>query len=183
MWHSPFKLHLYPEKPDYSFDNESLISCLKNIKFIDSEISESRFTTGDELVSLLTFMGCSPNIELEPQDDKPYCYIEIENYETIQLKAGKNLKPAKCPNCKSAIKTFIRKHESHFECPECSNEYDFHKLNWRKSAFMAKCWITIGNIYESEAIPSDQLLLALQSETNQKWKYAYIREDVNEDTE
>lgn len=177
MWHSPYKLYLYPENPDYRCDEKNLIKRLQEMQFTGTEIGENLFATGNEFVSLLTFMGCSPNIELEPKDDIPFCYIEIENHDTNQLKAGKNLKPANCPNCNSAIKTFIQNKDLQFECPECSSKYDFQNLNWRKSAFIAKCWITIGNIYESEAIPSDQLLSALQKETNQLWKAAYIREE------
>jgi len=169
VWHSEFKLYLYPEKPELKIDKNNLELLLKDLKFIDKKSPEKRYTTGDEFLSLLTFMGCSPNIELEPQEDKPYCYIEIESQVEPRFISGKNTKYPPCPQCKSTLKSLI--------CSSCKEKIDPQNLNWRKSAFIASCWICIGNIYELEAIPNDQLLSALNSETGVKWKSAYIRQE------
>ena len=115
VWHSPFKLYLYPDNPKLEIDYKLLETTLEKQQFIGTEISKGRYGTGANFLSLLTFMGCSPDIEIA-------------------------------------------------------------KLNWRKSAFIAKCWVEVGNIYELEAIPSDSLLAVLGNETGLKWKAAYIRE-------
>ncbi len=168
MWHSEFKLCLYPDDPQYKFDKEKLQSELQHFKLIGDKLSPLRYAIGDNFLSLITFMGCSPNIELEPQDDKPYCYIELETYEQPQFISGKNTQYPPCPQCKEKLNAQL--------CSNCNRTLDVTKPNWRKSAFLASSWISIGNIYELEAIPNDQLLSALESETGVKWKPAYIRQ-------
>ena len=76
---SEFKLYIYPDKSDYQVDSEELLYLLKNIELAGRFLSGSRYEAGKKFLSLLTFMGCSPDIELEPQDKKPYCYIEIDS--------------------------------------------------------------------------------------------------------
>ncbi|MEE9304342.1 MAG: hypothetical protein V3U84_11235 [Thiotrichaceae bacterium] len=164
---SEFKLYLYPEKPDYQADLSVLISLLKNLKFLGKSLSQHHYAVGDNFLSLLTFMGCSPDIELEPQDNKPYCYIEVDSFKRAQFISGINTKYPPCPHCKEKLNNRI--------CSNCNETLDAITTNWRKSAFISQCWICIGNIYELEAIPGDLLLMALEKETGIKWKPAYIR--------
>jgi hypothetical protein len=165
---SEFKLYIYPSKPDYQVNLIALASLLKNIMLTGKKLSEKHYATGENFLSLLTFMGCSPNIELEPQDDKPYCYIEISSTEKEQFISGMNTKYPKCPHCKTSLTSIV--------CSHCNEQINPNELNWRKSAFVASSWICIGNIYELEAIPNDQLLNELQKETGLIWKPAYIRQ-------
>lgn len=171
MWHSEFKLYLYPDNPMYVLNPNKLFSLLKALELIEKKLSPTRYSTGNNFVSLLTFMGCSPNIELEPQDDKPFCYIEIESTQKVQFISGKNTKFPPCPHCKKPLKDT--------SCAHCDKQIDLAKLNWRKSAFVASSWITIGNIYELEAVPNDQLLDTLKNETGVNWKPAYIRQETH----
>lgn len=171
VWHSEFKLYLYPEDPQFKINQQNVILLLHKLEFTGSKLSSIRYSTGNNFVSLLTFLGCSPNIELESQDDKPYCYIEIETSQKTQFVSGENTKFPSCPHCKKPLKNTL--------CSRCDKKIDPTKLNWRKSAFVASSWITIGNIYELEAVPNDQLLSALKNETGVCWKPAYIRKKAN----
>lgn len=168
MWQAEFKLYLYPDNPEYKTDKKSLLSILKKLDFIHQELPNNRFATGDQFVSLLTFMGCSPNIELEPQKDSPYCYIEVESNKNPRFISGANLKKSRCTYCKKDIT------EPNL-CPHCQQTLEPQNINWRKTAFFASCWVSIANIYELEAIPNDQFLDTLKNETGVKWKPAYIR--------
>ncbi len=167
MWQAEFKLYLYPEDFNHIFDKKRLSLSLKEQGFIDKVLSPNRFSVGDRFLSLLTFMGCSPDVELEPQIDSPYCYVEFNTDTKPHFIAGFNLKNARCPHCKKDV--------SMLSCEHCQQTLDPASLNWRKTAFYASSWITVGNIYELEAIPSDQLLAFLQKETAMTWKPAYIR--------
>lgn len=166
---------LNPIDPNYSGDLVGLEVLLKSIKLIGEKLSESQYAVGDNFLSHLTFMGCSPSIELEPHPDKPYCYIEIENYKNRQFVSGVNLKKARCTLCKGEFKSVTEK----ATCSNCQEVLELEKINWRKSAFVAKTWIIIGNIYELEAIPNDGLLDTLEKETGVEWKPAYIRQSTN----
>ncbi len=169
---------LYPIEPHYPMETNSsgdLLSLkvlLKKINLLGDKLSEMHYAVGDNFLSHLTFMGCSPNIELEPQPDKAYCYIELESHKHSQFVAGINLKKARCTLCKGELLSVTEQ----AVCPHCHKKLELEKINWRKSAFVAKIWITIGNIYELEAIPNDALLDILEKQTGVNWKFAYIRQ-------
>ena len=91
MWYSPYKLYLYPENTQVKIVPSSIVETLGKLDLIDREIEINRYATGDNFVSLLTFMGCSPNIELEPQQDKPFCYIEINLGKKEKFYSGINI--------------------------------------------------------------------------------------------
>lgn len=173
MWNAEFRLYLYPSTHKLVL-SKSIKPLLSHLQLIGEPIpsqTDNRYATGDRFLSLLTFMGCSPTIELEPQDDKPHCYIEIEQRDSPCFISGANIKPAKCPHCKANITTL----KNALNCPHCHKKIAPETLNWRKTAFYAANWITIGNIYELEAIPNDHLFTALEEKTGAKWKAAYIR--------
>ncbi len=163
---------LHPIDPDYSIDFAGLKVLLKDIKLLGEALSDTHYAVGDNFLSQLTFMGCSPDIELEPHPHKAYCYIEIEDHEHRQFVAGVNLKKARCTFCKGEVKSVT----AEATCSICQKTLELEKINWRKSAFVAKTWITIGNIYELEAIPNDALLDTLEKATGVKWKPVYIRQ-------
>ena len=168
MWQAEYKLYLYPVSINYTVDLDKLQTFLKKVAFISKDLGGNRFSTGNKFVSHLTFMGCSPSIELEPQTDKPYCYIEIETGKDPRFIFGENIKKSKCPHCRHPIIPATT-------CPHCTQEINPQNINWRKTAFTASSWISIGNIYELEAIPNDLFLNSLEEETGVTWKPAYIR--------
>jgi len=100
VWQAEFKLYLYPEDPNYIIDKRRLSLRLKEQGFVDKVLSPNRFSVGDRFLSLLTFMGCSPDIELEPQTNAPYCYVEFNIDTKPHFIAGSNLKNARCPHCR-----------------------------------------------------------------------------------
>ena len=183
MWQAEFKLYLYPDDSSLFVDKLDLESLLSAIEFIGQKQIESRFQVGNKFLSLLCFMGCSPNIELEPQDDKPYCYIETETAQKAQFVSGKNRRKVICPECKMALQNidaiFQNKLNNlkEYDCPECNKHtFNLNTINWRKSAFFARSWLVVGNIYELEAVPDEKLLTSLKELTGVEWKVAYIRQ-------
>ena len=185
MYTSKFQLYLFPEKADNTISPLHLLEILKKIQFVGEAQSSintnQRFLSGDKFLSHLCFLGCSPDIEFSPHADKPYIYIEIPTpTDTPLFISGINLKVAKCPYCKKVLSSLpnILKQSTNptrANCHHCSKTLEVSSLNWRKTAALCRCSIIIHTIYESEAVPDDQLLSALEVTTGFKWKYAYIR--------
>ena len=175
MTKSEFNLMLYPVKSELELDLDSLRAHLNNQALLGKELTEllgdDHYAVGENFLSHFTFMGCSPDIELEPQSDKPFCYIALNRFSQAQFVSGSNLKKSRCTHCKNDFKKVPNSHC----CSHCEKPLQLDKINWRKSAFVAKAWITIGNIYELEAIPNDELLDSLKGLTGVQWKPAYIR--------
>lgn len=216
MFISKFQLLVFPKNPYDSVASDHLADILMNMEFIgkeevkvevkvakdkkkegdykDANHSVLRFTIGNKFLSHIAFLGCSPDIELEPQKDKPYSYIEISPVsDSVHFISGMNIKPTRCPQCKKDLTDLLKrlaeksaplfeiqgeaqgKTQGKTECQHCHTPIDLFKLNFRKSACFARTYITVGNIYESEAVPDDHFLMTLHKKTGFEWKYAYVR--------
>lgn len=77
MQFSTHQLLLFPAQPDIALENGHLEACLRALDVLGQSLGEGRYATGDAFLSLLCFLGCSPDIELEPQADKPFCYLQL----------------------------------------------------------------------------------------------------------
>lgn len=196
MFISKFQLLIFPNNPNDSVASDRLTDILKNIEFIsdlenegenETESSDTnhfalRFNIGNKFLSNIGFLGCSPDIELEPQIDKPYSYIEISPAsDSVNFTSGLNTKITRCPHCKKDLSDLPKRlsenknQSSEVHCQHCHSPIDPYKLNFRKSAFFARTYIIVGNIYESEAVPDDHFLMTLKNETLFDWRYAYVR--------
>jgi hypothetical protein len=182
MYQSQYSLILYPIYPDFSYPQRQLLKHLNSMGLLGASEAENRYLVGEQFLSLFCFMGCSPHINLFPQQDReqPYCYIEIPApTKATQCVISQNVKVPRCPHCKMDLSAWaqqLKQSCSHLiNCSHCSTPLIVSQLNWRKSAFFAKNQIIIGNIYEAEALPDQHLLTQLEQATQVEWKYAYIR--------
>ena len=190
MWQAEYRLYLYPVDINKNINPEKLALTLQNIEFIAEPLGDElsgnescRYEVGEEFLSLICFMGCSPNIEMEPQENSPFCYVETPKYSgAMRFIAGDNVKKVNCPHCKKGqanlAASLLQCEEGALfsqQCTVCKEFIDPTTLNWRRSAFIAKNWVLLGNIYESEAVPDEKLLSALGQESGCEWKYAYVR--------
>ncbi len=186
MFISQYKLYLFPENPTESTPQCELVTHLKTVKFIDAEEETAgdsvlRYLSGEKFLSQVHFLGCSPDVEFHPDGDKPYIYIEIpEPTDTPQFISGINIKTPRCPQCKKELLTLpgqLKKHGTQIKmrCQHCREIINVHKINWRKTAFFCSSTIIINNIYESEAVPDDRFLSALEHATGFAWNHSYIR--------
>jgi hypothetical protein len=185
MWHADYRLYLYPTDTTRNIPYKKLERALRNIAFIDTALESDkgyRYQVGEQFLSLICFMGCSPNIEIEPQQNRPFCYVEIaKDSDEPHFIVGSNVKKVNCPHCKKPLATLVDALLSEpsgllqQHCTLCDSVIDPEKINWRKSAFIAKTWILLGNIYEAEAVPDEKLLATLQQVSGCQWQYAYIR--------
>jgi len=185
MFISKFQLHLFPVNPKLTITHNELVNLLTKIGFMGEtekkSKGKSRYLSGERFLSHLCFLGCSPDVEFLPNGDAPYIYIEIpEATRTPQFISGINVKVPRCSACKKELSQLphsLSKSSSIQEtkCQHCGVELAIKPLNWRKTAYTSSSSIIIHNIYESEAVPDDQLLIPLEQATGSEWKYAYIR--------
>ena len=190
---SEYRLVLHPIDANFVFTNVAQFGKeLREIGLIKDALSKDRFLTGDRFLELILFLGCSPFVELSPTPSDEaterrldFCHIQIPEPTAIaHLIFGKNVKAPRCPACKKTIlkwNEFISNRKQEFigykvPCHHCNIELSPDRLNWRKSACCARSIINIWNVYESEAIPSDELLTTLERITRTPWSFCYVRD-------
>lgn len=176
-------LALHPINPNNTIELSVLSHILQEIKFTATQQADNRFELGDSFLSHIAFLGCSPDIELSPHPTKAYSYVQLCESDKIQLTTGENIKIPICKHCKKSLNWLIeilKKPHAYatINCQHCEHEIDILRLNWRKSGFLSRCSIHIGNIYEAEAVPNESLLIKLMQATGFEWKYSYIRQPV-----
>lgn len=176
------QLVLFPVQAGFPLDANLLQEVLSQQGMLGKALRADTYAVGEAFLDHITFLGCSPYIELEPVQASEFCHVQLPVSDgRVQFLAGSNVKPPPCPACKAALtdlpgrlqqadKVLAEQH-----CPACQAGFLPHELNWRKSAVFASNYIVIGNIHEAEAVPEQGLLLALQEATGIGWRHAWLR--------
>ncbi len=77
MQYSAHQLVLFPVAVTDTPTVVSLEPCLQTLGLLGEGLGDGRFAVGEAFLSLVCFLGCSPDIELVPQAGKPFCYIQL----------------------------------------------------------------------------------------------------------
>lgn len=170
-------LVLFPKNPAWTPESLApLVDALKVIGLFGAEREPHVFNAGSEYLGLVSYLGCSPQIALG----------ESEHATTIRLSGispaplflhGGNLKPPRCPQCCKTIENTgaSRGADEELHCPHCGWAGSLHELDWRRSAAFGRIFIEISNVFESEAVPGENLTDCLQQTTGEVWDYSYVR--------
>lgn len=176
------RLILHPKDGQYIADNMlSILQQLKSIHFISQITNDSSaYLAGNEFINLLAFLGCSPDINLSPEDGDNFCSITITDcHENITLLGYTSMITPGCPKCKHKVSDWKqhfhdwKKGDHIYSCSKCQVETTVNKLKWRHEAGYGRCCISINHIHPHEAVPSEKLLNALQLASNTEWTYFY----------
>ena len=137
------------------------------------------YLVGERFLSLVTFLGCSPDILLEPDSAAPgreFCAVRIHHYpEGARFVLAERAAPPRCPVCRSSM-TVDRatvQAETLMSCPDCGQQSPLLSLNWRRSAGYASCFVEITGVYPQEARPTEALLELLKRVSQGDWRYFY----------
>lgn len=150
-----------------------------------SELDSNSFLVGEAFLQLITFMGCSPNIELTPPScGGPFCYIRIEGpWIEPRLLYGDKTQAPRCSTCRNRIITWreslplwlAQPQNLVAECQRCGHTQRPLDLSWRKDAGFGRLFVIVENVFPGEAIPVPKFLLELERTTGTFWKYFYAQ--------
>jgi hypothetical protein len=177
----PIDAHSVPTSPN------QIENALEKINFINGSYDaneENCFLVGESFLQYVTFMGCSPQIELEPPEpgSRNFCHVQFSViYNNPQFRFLENQAMARCAVCKRRISEWsslieIWKNDfdhTQYKCKDCGHDQTLYDFKWRHTAGFARFFIDIYSIYPQEGIPADQLLITLRQATGQPWDYFY----------
>ena len=181
-------LVFHATNPEYVPNNVAdIVAALQKTGFLASKwqspetVSGERYLIGDSFLSLVTFLGCAPAIELEPIAEQPesteFCHIEIEPVKnTVEFIRGSEQLISRCPHCRKRHTNWETIPESlSYPCDKCGVETHLSEYDWKNTAGCGRFFISLHGIYPQEAIPTSSLLLTLEKISGTTWNYFYIQ--------
>lgn len=182
------KLVFCAKNPNYIPEDISyIVRSLQQLGFLadrwqaPESVTGERYLIGDSFLSLVTFMGCAPAIELQPIQGQPdstdFCHIEIEELKpTIEFIRGSEHLISRCPHCRQRHANWATLPATlSYACDKCNIETHLSEYDWKKTAGCGRFFISLHGIYPQEAIPTSHLLQTLEEITNTTWDYFYIQ--------
>jgi hypothetical protein len=193
-----YKLLLYPQDPDCApVDTAALADALQAIGFIGAPVAVADgvfYPTGDRFLQLVTFLGCSPAIEVDPPADPAaleparasgaFCHVYLASDTQLAFRADPRTPPPRCPACRQAFAAWQariarwRKDPATLDwtCPACGHRGRLTELRFRKSGGFARTWVEVRGIHPAEAVPGEALLNRLYTLSGCRWQYSYLQE-------
>lgn len=152
---------------------------------------DNYFLPGARFLELVVFLGCSPVIELERQDDAAgepqmtrFCHVRVPPVLAEPgLDLGDPAAAPRCPHCRAPVPDW-RERLSHWrarplaplwQCPGCGQTASAAQINWRQAGAVVRSRIELAGIHPYEAVPADEFLTGLEQATGQPWKHYYAR--------
>jgi hypothetical protein len=160
-------------------DLTQLTQLLYNIGLLDKPFlwqDKSLYTVGFNFLQLIHFLGCSPSIETTPSEKTSFCFVQFGDIlPHIQFIQGlKHILP-RCPHCRKNIhREEPIQFDALWQCSQCNKKTKVQQLNWRQSAGFSRFFITINNVFQYEAVPSDRLMNTLEQYSHCTWDYFYL---------
>ncbi|WP_126456231.1 hypothetical protein [Sulfuriflexus mobilis] len=183
------RLVLYPRESTTVVSERVLEEALRGIDFIAEPFmieGEKRYFAGERFIEHVSFLGCSPHINLQPAEagqeyDTEFCHVSLLVADAPLFLAGDNLGAPSCPSCRKrqqggqlTISPWQTVSEGMcWQCEHCGQEHAYTALNWRRTAAVARTSVHIWGVHESEAVPNESLLNCLRALDVGEWEYFY----------
>lgn len=154
---------------------------------LEGETGNPRFLAGERFLQLITFLGCSPHINLDPPEDgkSEFCYLELLGpWKHPRFLQGRNTRPPGCPICKRKNVEWRSLMEPQgpeagmreWTCAACGNRTLPSHWNWRQQAGFGLIFIQAHGIFPNEAVPTNELMSTLDKLSADPWQYFYIQD-------
>ena len=151
---------------------------------------ENAFLVGERFLQLVTFMGCSPHIELDPPggNSDDFCHVLIHTYAVPRLMVGSNTRAPRCPVCGKpgavAAAALARRDPAlPVPCDHCGTRNPVASLKWRRDAGFGRLFVEVRSVFPGEAVPVEGLFRTLAETTGGPWNYFYLTDASGSEVE
>jgi hypothetical protein len=176
-------LYLFPLDPEAPPpDPTGLVLQLRHLELLDEAIPEGGYRAGPELLSWISFTGCSPAVLLaDPGDGRSFTRVRVLGpFPRPRLLAQSGRSRPRCPHCRAGVsgwQQLLPEWHAHPQqswiCPRCQQATPAVALDWRHYGARGRLLVEITGIFPGEASPVPSLLDTLQAATGVCWDYAW----------
>jgi len=181
-----YALVLHPHEPDVCLSRQDLLHGLQEIGLAGAALrteGDERYLVGEQFFSCVSFLGCSPRMQLQPAADggDDFCHLSLACHEDGPVFLGEsNLRQPRCPACRQPVTDWEKRVVSwqqgdcsSLACQGCGRQFSLPQLDWRQTAVVSCMAIYIWNIHGGEAVPTDPFLDKLAGLSGAGWDYYY----------
>jgi hypothetical protein len=161
-------------------DQSALVHLLTDLGLTGDTWEDEReygFWPGQQFLSLVMFLGCSPLVGFDPHqagEGQPVCRLLMHSYSDVKFLSTTPCPAGRCPHCRTGLKVAQdAPHDGVYTCPGCGRSAVVSDLDWRQGAGFGRFFIEIRGIYPHEAVPTDKLLDTLRDSSGTNWRYFY----------
>jgi len=136
------------------------------------------YCAGEQFLSLVMFLGCSPQISLseaDAGDGQPVCRIRLHHFEEVTLVESQPSPALRCASCRAAQqRPSPLQYNQQQVCVKCGVSVPLYRYDWRRGAGFGRFFVEIENVFPHEAVPADLLMSILESLSGSRWEYFYL---------
>jgi hypothetical protein len=177
------KLVLHPRNPQAILqDPPEFMDALRRLGLVGtafSHVGELHYKDGPRLRELLVF---SPALAAE-FDASQYHFFLLETTNEPAFLGASNAQPPSCPGCAVLLPDW-KKQLSEWQadrkgyvwsCPRCGRRFPVGRVAWGTTGGVARYSLDVWGVPEDGAVPSEELLAALERESGEAWRHFYYR--------
>jgi hypothetical protein len=157
----------------------AVLNLLSELEFVrDPKTGDAvqHYLAGNRFLQLLMFLGCSPQVALEPdhrENGPPACTIRLICHD-MPLFLVATPPVARCARCRTpASLQPDMDPQALYRCGRCAVAAPLVDLDWRQGAGYGCFFVEVAGIHPQEAVPSDGLLQALGGLSQCEWRYFF----------
>jgi len=179
------RLALTPADPLLAPERDRICSELTALGLLGGAIHNvfDAFHTGQRFPMLVTFAGCSVQLETAAggKGELPPIHIRIDGPSPgPRLWHGRNTRPPRCPNCRALLRDWrarIRAGTEFLACPQCSTCQAPTAWDWRGYGGAGHLFVCIEGVFPGEAMPTHALMQSLRDLEGYDWRHFSIQDD------
>ena len=138
------------------------------------------YLAGSGFLQLLVFLGCSPQITLDPADageGQDLCLVRLRSFDDVVFRSSTPAPKVRCRHCRTPahIPTSVS-FDTDWKCESCNTIARVAGLDWRQAAGYGRFFLEVEAVFPHEAVPADKLLGELCSFSGCEWVYFYLND-------
>ena len=180
MIEQPPVLLLFPESFQPRPDADVVECALADLGMTGPPLGEAGYyLVGDRFIDHVSFLGCSPDIRLEPHaDERPgeagFLHVSLKNLAgELSHRHGRHPRPPLCPECRKPAPG-VDDISSPYRCRHCGAAVPPLDLVWRDGEVVLQDAIEFIGVHPREGVPTEHFLAELARSTNCRWRYLYL---------
>ncbi|CAK0781368.1 Formate dehydrogenase accessory protein FdhE [Gammaproteobacteria bacterium] len=166
-------------------DLSGLINGLAQIGLIGARLSDetddgTAWSMGDRFLTLVTFLGCSPFVRIEPSSpgSRAFCHVRsLGPWRMPRAWISRLAGAPRCPACRTRYPSTISDLDSDpatsLNCP-CGLIAPLWQWDFKDRGGFGRWSLSLEDIFPNEALPGDELMAFLMERTGSSWRFFYL---------